>query len=209
MKKHTNKAVLVSAGIILFVVLFKPFSNELAPPLADTLETIQTPIPNTIPTEELNESEEPDIEINEVVVVDVKGQVLTPGVYTLTHGSRVLDAIQLAGGILPSADEKALNLAAKLTDEMVIYVPLIGEKDVATTISTTPDSTREKSTIININTADEMTLMTLSGIGPSKAKAILAYREEKGLFQSIEDLKEVSGIGDQTFEQLKDFISVK
>lgn len=201
-----NKAVLVSAGIILFVVLFKPFSNEQAPPLADTLETIQTPIPNTIPTEELNE---PDIEINEVVVVDVKGQVLTPGVYTLAYGSRVLDAIQLAGGILPSAEEKALNLAAKLTDEMVIYVPFIGEKDVATTISTTPDSTKEKSTIININTADEMTLMTLSGIGPSKAKAILAYREEKGLFQSIEDLKEVSGIGDQTFEQLKDFISVK
>lgn len=209
MKKHTNKVALAIAGTILFVLLFKPFSNEPAPPLANTLDTIQTPIVKPIPTEEHNETDEPDKEMTEVVVVDIKGQVLVPGVYTLPKGSRVLDAIQLAGGILPSAEEKALNLAAKLIDEMVIYVPLIGETEVPISIPSTPVSSSTKSTIININSADEMTLMTLPGIGPSKAKAIVAYREEKGHFKTIEELKEVSGIGDSTFDSLKDFISIK
>jgi len=134
---------------------------------------------------------------------------LTPGVYTLPTESRVLDAIQQAGGLLPTAEEKALNLAAKLVDEMVIYVPAIGETDGPVLHMSSPASNESQSSLVNINTADETTLMTLSGIGPSKAKAILTYREEKGLFQSIEEIKDVTGIGDQTFENLKDFISIK
>ena len=101
-----------------------------------------------------------------------------------------------------------MNFAAKLVDEMVIYVPLIGETEVPLTIATSPSTTESQSSLVNINTSDESTLMTLSGIGPSKAKAIIAYREEKGLFKSIEDIKDVTGIGDSIFENLKDFISV-
>lgn len=209
MKKHTNKVAIAVAGTILFVLLFKPFSNEPAPPLANTLEIIHPPTEKPIPTEEQNETDNSEKQMPDKVVVDVKGQVLVPGVYTLPQGSRVLDAIQLAGGILPSAEEKALNLAAKLVDEMVIYVPLIGETEGPLTIPSAPDSSSTKSTLININSVDETTLMTLPGIGPSKAKAILAYREEKGLFQKIDELKEVSGIGDSTFDSLKDFISIK
>ncbi|MET1014109.1 MAG: helix-hairpin-helix domain-containing protein [Paenisporosarcina sp.] len=149
------------------------------------------------------------MQLKPTVVVDVKGQVAIPGVYTLSADMRVLDAIKLAGGLLPTADERMLNLAAKLVDEMVIYVPTVGEVS-ASTVTPTPNlsGSKTESQLININTSDDNELMTLSGIGPSKAKAIIAYREENGLFQSIEQLKEVSGIGDQTFEAIKDFISI-
>ncbi|QBP40847.1 helix-hairpin-helix domain-containing protein [Paenisporosarcina antarctica] len=192
------------------ILLFQPFSHKPDPPLAGTLETIQNPIPSTIPNEKHPETSPVSIKENESVVVDVKGQVHKPGMYTLPMGSRVLDALQIAGGILPTAEDKELNFAAKLVDEMVIYVPFIGEIDVPTTVVTKPGTTTEsQSTIININTADETTLTTLSGIGPSKANAIVTYRDEKGLFQSIDELKKVTGIGDLTFEKLKDFISVE
>jgi competence protein ComEA len=200
--------VLISAVVILYVALFKPFSHNPAPPIAGTLETIQNPIASPIPTEEQVETNPAETEINESVVVDVKGQVHTPGVYTLPAGSRVLDALQLAGGILPTAEEKALNFAAKLVDEMVIYVPLIGETEVPLPVAASPSTSESQSALVNINTADETTLKSLSGIGPSKAKAIITYREEKGLFTSIEDIKDVTGIGDSTFENLKEFISV-
>ena len=198
---------------IASLLVFKPFSHNPAPPLAGTLETIQNPIPNTNtnPIEELQETNPTSTEINDSVVIDVKGQVMTPGVYTLPFDSRVLDAIQQAGGLLPTAEEKALNLAAKLVDEMVIYVPAIGETDgpILPTASPTSKESQSSSSLVNINTADETTLTTLSGIGPSKAKAILTYRDENGLFQSIDEIKDVTGIGDQTFENLKDFISIK
>lgn len=153
-------------------------------------------------------SKDSSIHVTSTVVVDVKGQVALPGVYTLSANKRVLDAITLAGGLLPTADERMLNLAAKLVDEMVIYVPTEGEQtSFLGPIVQVPGATSD-SELININTSDEIELMTLSGIGPSKAKAIIIYREEYGLFQSIEQLKEVSGIGDQTFEAIKDFISI-
>lgn len=204
---------MVAVAILLFVLVSKPFSHESAPPLAEELETIQNPIPETLPTENqpVPTPESNQIDVN--VIVDVKGQVHTPGVYTLPSGSRVLDAIQQAGGLLPEAEEKALNLAARLVDEMVIYVPLIGETETAVPIPTIQNAaspqTQENSSVVNINLADETLLMTLPGIGPSKAEAIVDFREDKGHFQSIDELKEVTGIGDRTFDSLKDFISVK
>lgn len=153
-------------------------------------------------------SKDSSLQVTSTVVVDVKGQVALPGVYSLSANNRVLDAITLAGGLLPTADERMLNLAAKLVDEMVIYVPTEGEQTPLTgPIAQVPGAASD-SDLININTSGENELMTLSGIGPSKAKAIIIYREENGLFQSIEQLKEVSGIGDQTFEAIKDFISI-
>jgi len=173
------------------------------------LETIQNPFPETPPTEETIETNPTSKEVTESVVVDVKGQVNVPGVYTLPIGSRVLDAIQLAGGLMPTAEEKALNLAAKVIDEMVIYVPAIGEIGNPAVFPVGPVTSESQSSLVNINTADESELMTLSGIGPSKAKAIITYREEKGFFKTIDEIKEVTGIGKQTFENLKDFISIK
>ncbi|MGM9951117.1 MAG: helix-hairpin-helix domain-containing protein [Lysinibacillus sp.] len=146
------------------------------------------------------------------VLVDVKGAVKYPGVYALTEEDRVVDAITLAGGYADGANPSLINHAQKLQDEMVIYIPLQGEETEIAIQSFTASGDSgggSDSTKVNINGADEAQLTTLPGIGPAKAKAILAHREEQGKFQTIEGLKEVSGIGDKTFEQLKDLIDIK
>lgn len=153
-------------------------------------------------------SEEPKTEEKkEVVFVDVKGAVKRPGVYQLTLSDRTLQAIEKAGGFLKDADVNRVNLAAKVTDGTVIYVPKIGEKieGVSTIVSETTRDTKK----VNINTATAEQLETLDGIGPSKASAIVAYREENGPFSSIEELKNVSGIGEKSFEKIKNDISVQ
>lgn len=145
------------------------------------------------------------------VIVDVKGAVKYPGVYELTDADRVVDAITLAGGYMDGANASLINHAQKLQDEMVIYIPLQGEEPAIAIqqFSGSTSSTQADSGKININVADETQLTTLPGIGPAKAKAIIAHREEQGKFQSIEGLKDVTGIGDKTFEQLKDLIDIK
>ncbi len=205
--------MLLTIGLFLFIIIQNPFSKDPVTPLAGQIELI----PNSIPIPTQNEINKDEVESivtaspeKSTVVVDVKGQVVSPGVYTLSYESRVIDAIKVAGGLLPNADGRALNLASKLTDEMVIYVPEIGEIPAIidqNSIHTT--ETSKESSLVNINTADETQLMTLVGIGPSKAKSILSYRDEHGQFIAIEDLKEVTGIGDRTFENIKDFITVK
>ena len=150
---------------------------------------------------------------NRPVIVDVKGAVKYPGVYELTEANRVVDAITAAGGYIDGANATLINHAQKLQDEMVIYIPLEGE-EVEINIQqfiggSSSSSGSADSGKININVADETQLTTLPGIGPAKAKAIIAHREENGPFQAIEGLKNVTGIGDKTFEQLKDLIDIK
>lgn len=183
-----------------------------------------TVLPNTIPQEEQigqlvideNEHNEKEAETHheQPVIVDVKGAVKFSGVYELTTEHRIIDAIQLAGGYTDEAETRYINHAQKLQDEMIIYIPKKGEDMEQISLvgqavqSTVPNSTVEKSKV-NINTADETELSTLPGVGPSKAQAIISYRDENGSFQTIDDLKNVSGIGDKTFEKLKEFIIVK
>lgn len=144
-----------------------------------------------------------------VVVVDVKGAVRNPGVYAMQDGDRLIDAINAAGGYLPNADSRMLNHAMKLADEYVIYVPVEGEEPIDIPVVTTSQiSAQQDDGKININTADEIDLMTIPGIGPSKAAAIIQYRTDHGLFQSPEALMEVSGIGQKTFEKLESQITV-
>ena len=145
-----------------------------------------------------------------IIVVDVKGAVLHPNVYTLEEGQRVIDAITAAGGYTPDADSRLLNHAQRVTDETVIYVPIIGEE---LPIFDQPGDELEKqdpsaAQLVNINTADEMQLQSLTGIGPAKSSAIIKYRTEQGAFQVIEDLMNVSGIGQKTFDSLSEFITV-
>lgn len=157
------------------------------------------------------EPEEPQpIPTSTTVLVDVKGAVKQPGVYPLTTDERIIDALTLAGGLTDTADTKLINYAQKLQDEMIIYIPEVGEDppqlaSQPTSVATTSTQT----TTINLNTADEAQLMTIPGIGPAKATSIIAYRQEQGQFTTIEDIKKISGIGDKTFEKLKDYISVK
>ncbi|WP_059102683.1 helix-hairpin-helix domain-containing protein [Shouchella shacheensis] len=141
------------------------------------------------------------------VIVDVKGAVHAPGVYELDAGSRVHEAILMAGGLAENAEERALNLAVVLTDEMLLYVPEEGEEDIPAAGSTNTNGS--DAALVNINTAEEAELLTLPGIGPAKASAILSYREEHGPFEAPEDLVQVNGIGEKSFQQLSELITVK
>lgn len=150
--------------------------------------------------------------IDEIVIVDVKGAVKMPGVYEAKANDRVVDMINKAGGLMETADEAKINFAIRVEDEMVIYIPKIGEEvaeieDVPTSGESTGQGKSDGK--VNLNTANETELQTLPGIGPAKAAAIIEFRETNGPFKVIEDLKSISGIGDKTFEKLQDQIKVK
>lgn len=145
--------------------------------------------------------------------VDIKGAVTTPGVYQVPPGARVQDIVGLAGGLREDAAVAHVNLAAKVEDQQLIYVMTQAEaKETQATLPATasPSGTNseQQTAKVNINTADISLLQTLSGIGIKKAEAIIAYREEHGPFAKIEDLQEVSGIGEKTVEKLRASITI-
>ena len=154
---------------------------------------------------EIEEIENVEEQVNHYIV-DVKGQVNFPGVYEVEEHLRVHDVIQLAGGFLEMANETAINLAQKISDEMVIYVPHLDEEINNTSTDAWSPSQDEKKVSLNQATTGE--LETLPGIGPSKAAAIIKYREEVGAFQSIDELTNVSGIGEKTLEKLRDSLDL-
>jgi len=129
------------------------------------------------------------------IVVHVTGAVMSPGVYELPEGSRVVDAIQAAGGFAEGAADEHLNLAAKLSDGQRIRVPWLSEIKEG-----------EGKALININTATAAQLQSLPGIGPAIAQRIVEYREKSGPFSRVEDLMKVSGIGPKVFANILDLI---
>ncbi len=160
-------------------------------------------VEENLPTEEKDEEPQPNF-----VVIDVKGAVKQPGVYTMNEGDRVIDAIRKAGGMLPEADENLLNLAGVLKDEMVIYVAKKGEEAIEPIVYGGIGAANGEDGKIRINTASVDELQKLHGIGPSKAAAIVAYRDENGPFQAIEELTQVPGIGEKTLENMREQIVV-
>lgn len=149
-------------------------------------------------------------ETSSQVVVDVKGAVVTPGVYRLDVGSIVEDAIVLAGGLLESADTSNLNLSKQLTNEMVITV-FTHEEVMAMNVEKEPVMESDGATqtgLISINTATLEELMTLPGIGESKAQLIIDYRETCGNFTKTEELMNISGIGESIYEKLLPYITL-
>ena len=148
------------------------------------------------------------------VIVDVRGAVAKPGVYTLAAGSRVQDALAQAGDVLPNAETRNLNLARRLNDGEQLYVPLAGEATATPAASPgrgVPSSAATKTPLgkINLNTATLDELDALPGIGPSIGQRIIDYRNQNGAFKQIDDLKKVRGIGDALFSQIKDLVTVK
>lgn len=157
-------------------------------------------------------SEKDTLQNNENIFVDVKGAVQSPGVYEMESGTRVIDCIEKAGGLVPEAEQKLINLAQRLEDQMVIYIPVVGEElvDIHTTTinpigtETLPNDTSK----INLNQATKEELKQLNGIGDVKADNIISYRETNGQFQNIEEIKNVSGIGAATFDKIQEEITV-
>ena len=153
--------------------------------------------------EEKEESAEQDL-----ITVDVKGAVKSPGIYDLPVGSRVHDAVQKAGGLTEEADSKSLNLAQKVSDEALVYVPTKGEEAASQQAAsgTTPSTSKEKK--INLNKASLEELKQVKGLGGKRAQDIIDHREANGKFKSVDELKKVSGIGAKTIEKLKDYVTV-
>lgn len=221
---YIDKVVLVLDLLIVIKKYFKPISIVLilvalfigfkyidqSSESNEALFRLEDNIDNN--PDELKYSEQSDVEspikeeISTDVFIDVKGAVLKPNVYKLQEGSRVLDAISIAGGFAEDADQSKINLAARVQDEMVIYVPKVGED---ANIDGNINTFNEEDGKVNINTANEDELLSLSGIGPAKAASIIAYRQENGRFQKVEDLVNVSGIGEKSLEKILDQITVR
>lgn len=162
------------------------------------------------------------------LVVHICGAVSAPGVYELPAGSRIIDAVEAGGGFLPEADEACCNLAEEIVDGCQIYIMTKtescadGQTEKKAGIQISPDSDMQttdrnvrsnsapalENGLVNLNTADIAALMTLPGIGESRAKAIISYREQHGAFAQIEDIMKISGIKQAAFSKIKDKITV-
>lgn len=206
------------AGILLVVSLLRPKNNVQSPQENSEVmmagsEAQSSSVTSNPSTDSVQKSAG-----KQKLMVDVKGAVKKPGVYEVKPGMRVVDGIELAGGLTESADRKNINMALQLSDQQVVYIPIKGEiKDfdpkhlMGTAGNAGNESLASSSSageLVNINTADKNALLTLNGIGDKKADQIISYREEQGGFKTIDDLKQVQGIGDKIFAGLKDSITV-
>lgn len=147
-----------------------------------------------------------EVDSKALIYVYVCGQVISPGVYVLSEGDRMYQALEMAGGVLPEGDVAKLNLAEQLSDGQKIYVPSFEEAETWEESHLTEESSTGG--LVNINQASKELLMTLPGIGESKADAIVIYREENGLFHSTDDLMMVPGIKEGVYSKIKDRISI-
>ncbi len=138
-------------------------------------------------------------QINETTYyyVDIKGEIILPGVYLVKSNFLIKDVIEMAGGLTPDADISNINLAEVITNNQMIIIPINNNKQI-----------ENNSNLININTATKEQLIQLESIGESKANNIIDYITNKGSFKTIEELKNVSGIGNEIYKKIKDFITV-
>ena len=230
-RKHL-KLITIIILIIITITLFllKIYLNHNSNLINDEITTEEEPM-ITSPLQEdiILDTKQPE---KETVFVDIKGAVVAPGVYEIEANKKVIDVIVLAGGLTEQADTSLINLAKQLTNEMVIIIytkeevekakqeePIIKiiekecvcpeiKNDSCLENSKNDSKVETNSKKVNINTATLEELQTLDGIGESKAKSIITYREEKGKFNNIEELLEVSGIGESLYESIKENITV-
>lgn len=143
-----------------------------------------------------------------VILVDVAGWVRRPGVYEFTEGSRVIDAVRAAGGARPGAFLQSLNLAAPLVDGTQILVPKEGGAPPVAPVGGEVGGGAPTGGLVNVNTATPVDLETLPGVGEVIAQAIVEYRTQNGPFTSVDQLLDVSGIGDATLENIRELVTV-
>ena len=183
--------------------LLKPTSQT---PVKETnLQAEVAAVSKETSTEKEEKEESPE---QDLITVDVKGAVKSPGIYDLPVGSRVHDAVQKAGGLTEEADSKSLNLAQKVSDEALVYVPTKGEEAASQQAAsgTSPSTSKDKK--VNLNKASLEELKQVKGLGGKRAQDIIDHRETNGKFKSVDELKKVSGIGAKTIEKLKDYVTV-
>lgn len=208
-KKFAPLIIIIIIGIVLFFSLKdNEFSYEDVTNDTELVKANELSI--DIDAEQTGEVGQTEENVSEVIV-DIKGEVNKPGVYELKINDRIQTVIERAGGFTDDADEHHINLAQKVHDEMVIYVPKVGEiEEPLPSVQQVGGSeiNDSASDLIRVNSATEDELIKLQGIGPSKAQAIIDYRDEHGPFQQAEDLLDVSGIGEKTLENIREQLIV-
>lgn len=202
-KQKIIKIAIAVVIVILAIVYY--FSTKEENSYDDIL------VNNVVIENKVEEEKQESEKESSFIKVYVAGEVNSPGVIELEEGSRIEDAIQGAGGVKAEANLKNINLAYEVSDGEKIYIPNLSEESEDENVlepNTSNSSTNAKGKV-NINKATATELTSVPGIGASTAQKIITYREENGKFQTIEDVKKVSGIGDSKFESMKDFIAVK
>lgn len=189
--------IIITIGGIIYIV---KENNNYDEEIIDTLEE-EDNVTNEVEKEEGETKEDNE----EIIVVHIAGEVISPGVISLIEGSRVIDAINEAGGLTENADISKINLAYVLSDAEKVYIPSKGE-DFVEEIN---NSITKEKVMININTANEADLEKVPGIGQTIALRIIEYRKKNGKFNKIEDVQNVSGIGPNKFNKIKEYICAK
>lgn len=215
-KKYVAIAIIIIIALFAFKTNNPSSKNDSGLGMTETQKEVKKKQSISVSTSSENkQSEEP-----ENVTCDISGAVKHQGVYTLKNGARLQELIEAAGGLAQNAQIKAINRAIQLKDQDKIHIPYKGEKvESATTISQNQDlnsktdssknnSGTSNSEKINLNTATAADLQKLNGIGEKRAQQIVDYREQNGKFKKIEDLMQVSGIGEKTFAALKDQLAI-
>ncbi len=222
MYKAKDKEKFIIAALILLIVLISGtiyLKSNAATEIILTESNSNNSNNSSTNVDALPSEAEPEAAANDTVeeksiIVYICGQVGRPGNITIAEGSRLGDAIEQAGGALENADLNIINLAHILSDAEMVYVPKKGEiidekASIVSSVSSSSPTASKKSGKVNINTASESELDTLPGIGPSTAVKIIEHRNQNGKFKTINDLKNVTGIGAKKFDSLKDFITVQ
>ena len=214
-----NKIIVLSGCLLIVIIIIFIFSHK-------NKKIVEVEASSDIIKESNNKDDKKETEI---IKVDIKGAIKKPGVYEVEVNKRVIDVISLAGGLNKNANTNYINLSEKVKDEMVIWIYTSKEIEqfklkqdsseymikscncpVVDNTTCLNNNTKEekKDTIININTASLEELMSLNGLGESKAKSIIEYRNKNGKFNSIEDIMNVKGIGESLYNKIKNNIKV-
>ena len=204
-KEYIIIVICVSLGLILGgFFLLKPVPQK--PAKESNLQTEFTTVSKDSTDEKEDGNQKEEVVEQDLITVDVKGAVKSPGIYDLPVGSRINDAVQKAGGLTDNADSKSINLAQKISDESLVYVPTKGEDTSQATQSNASNSKENKK--VNLNKASLEELKQVKGLGAKRAQDIIDHRDTNGKFKSVDELKKVSGIGAKTIEKLKDYVTV-
>ncbi|SHI50782.1 competence protein ComEA [Geosporobacter subterraneus DSM 17957] len=207
MIRLTKREYITMSILMASMIIFMVGQHILLRPEKPTIELQTDSTPMKADSIEIKE-EIPKLPDEQFIVIDICGAVQYAGVVKLKQGDRMIDAVEAAGGLLSTADRKQVNLARILVDGEQIYIPEVGEVENVNSGIGVSMTTSTQSGKININTASQSELETLNGIGKVLAERILQYRNDKGRFKTIEEIKKVSGIGDKKYEGIKDHITV-
>lgn len=209
--KKQKIIVIAIAGIVAIGIMYFIYNKNQ---VKEDINIENEILVNNVITNENNTNDD-------LVIIHITGSVKNPGIVKLKEGSRIEDAIEAAGGLTENADITKVNLAYVVEDGTKIKIPSTSEEDIGDEdiinsksgdniiIEENTVSSNNSTQTININKATEKEFETLPGIGPSLASKIIEYRNQNGKFESIEDIKNVNGIGDNKYEKIKDLITVK